>query len=94
MIGCGKPIMATLDPTSCAAPKRESIGSVAWLRERESLTLVAVPGSCRLLLGREGREVLGIDNSNKVIEQAKEHLSNEAGPTQDRVSFVEATSSP
>ncbi|MDW9371002.1 methyltransferase domain-containing protein [Sinorhizobium meliloti] len=47
-------------------------------------------GIVPILLGREGREVLGIDNSNKVIEQAKEHLSNEAGPTQARVSFVEA----
>ncbi|NRP74723.1 Ubiquinone biosynthesis O-methyltransferase [Ensifer psoraleae] len=47
-------------------------------------------GIVPILLGREGREAVGIDSSKKVIEQAREHLSNESETTRERVKFVEA----
>lgn len=47
-------------------------------------------GIVPILLGREGRVVLGIDSSKKVIEQAQEHLSNESETTRERVKFIEA----
>ncbi|WP_037437645.1 methyltransferase domain-containing protein [Sinorhizobium fredii] len=47
-------------------------------------------GIVPILLGREGRVVLGIDSSRKVIEQAQEHLSHETETTRESVKFVEA----
>ncbi|WP_018237836.1 glycosyltransferase [Ensifer sp. BR816] len=47
-------------------------------------------GIVPILLGREGRVVLGVDSSKTVIEQARQHLSEESESTRERVKFVEA----
>ncbi len=46
-------------------------------------------GLVPILLGREGKSVIGIDSSAPAIGAANEHLSNEAPSVRKLVSFVE-----
>ncbi|WP_197046702.1 class I SAM-dependent methyltransferase [Oceanobacillus salinisoli] len=55
----------------------------------EILDVGCSQGITPILLGREGKKVLGIDSSHSAIEDAKRNLSNEDVETQKNVEFRE-----
>lgn len=73
---------------------RDTQKRVNWVCEMVSgkriLDIGCSSGIAPILLGREGRVVVGVDSDAKAIEEALAHLAEESAATQKRVRFIEA----
>lgn len=73
---------------------KETQKRIHWIAERVQgssiLDVGCSQGTLSILLGREGRQVVGLDSSAKSILEAKGYLAQEEQKTQSRVAFIQS----